>query len=219
MERLIQSIFDNVIEGDSAQVRIDVQTALDEGLPVDSILNQGLIAPMTEVGARFERNEFFVPEMLVSARAMQNGLAVLKPLVIATGIVARGKVVLGTVQGDVHDIGKGLVGMMLEGAGFEVVDIGSDAAPEQFAEAVREYAPQIVGMSALLTTTMPNMKSTIQTLQALGLRGGIKIMIGGAPVTEQYALDIGANGYAPDASRAVALANTFMKQLRDVIRD
>ncbi len=165
---------------------------------------------MTEVGARFERQEFYVPEMLVAARAMQSGLAILKPQLVEGGIKAVGKVVLGTVKGDLHDIGKTLVGMMLEGAGFEIVDLGTDVPPAKFAEVARSSGANIVGMSALLTTTMQNMRATVEALEDMGIRQQVKVMIGGAPVTDAYAKEIGADGYAPDASRAVALAKSLL---------
>jgi 5-methyltetrahydrofolate--homocysteine methyltransferase len=164
---------------------------------------------MAEVGARFERGEFYVPEMLVAARAMQAGLAVLKPHLAEGGVQMRGKVVIGTVKGDLHDIGKNLVAMMLEGAGFEVIDLGTDVAPEKFAAAVREHKPSLVGMSALLTTTMKAMQPTIEAIEDIGLRTQVKVLVGGAPITEDFAKSIGADGYAADASRAVAIAKSL----------
>jgi 5-methyltetrahydrofolate--homocysteine methyltransferase len=179
---------------------------VDEGHPAEEILRQGLVPAMTEVGRRFEDGEYFVPEMLISARAMQSGLAILKPLLVDSDVKATGKVVIGTVQGDLHDIGKNLVGMMLEGAGFELIDLGTDVRPEQFVAAVRENAPDLVAMSALLTTTMPKMKTTVDALIKAGLREQVKVIVGGAPVTEAYSAQIGADGFAADASRAAALA-------------
>jgi 5-methyltetrahydrofolate--homocysteine methyltransferase len=202
-------VFDEVINGDRAAVEAGVRAAMEAGQPVGDILNSGLIGAMKEVGDRFERQEFYVPEMLVAARAMQAGLALLKPHLSQAGVPAAGKVVLGTVKGDLHDIGKNLVGMMLEGAGYEVIDLGTDVGPEKFAEAVRTHRPQLMGMSALLTTTMQNMRSTIEALDDLGVRAQVKVMIGGAPLTDAFAREIGADGYAPDASRAVALARSL----------
>ena len=184
-----------------------VQVALDASLPAEDILKQGLVPAMTEVGRRFEEGEYFVPEMLISARAMQSGLAILKPLLVASDVQATGKVVIGTVQGDLHDIGKNLVGMMLEGAGFELVDLGTDVRAEQFVQAVQDHGPDLVAMSALLTTTMPSMKTTIDALTDAGVRDQVKVIIGGAPVTEDYAAAIGADGFATDASRAATLAS------------
>ena len=211
MDPIIQSIRENVINGQKAEVELWVHKALDAKLPADEILNTGLIAAMKEVGARFEAGDFFVPEMLIAARAMQAGLAILKPLLISGGIESSGKVVIGTVKGDLHDIGKNLVAMMLEGAGFEVVDLGTDVSPEKFITAIKNNNARLVGMSALLTTTMGNMKVIIAALKEAGIRDQVKVMVGGAPVTDKFAKDIGADGYAPDASRAVTLAQDLMQ--------
>ena len=197
----LEDIFENVIEGQAPAVEAGVKAALAEGVEADVILKQALIAAMDEVGKRFEEGDFFVPEMLIAARAMQSGLVLLKPHLVEGGIEAAGKVAIGTVQGDLHDIGKNLVAMMLEGAGFEVNDLGVDVGPESFVKAVQEGA-QIVGMSALLTTTMNNMGATIKALEEAGLRDQVKVVIGGAPVTDTYAKQIGADAYAPDASSA-----------------
>lgn len=210
MEAPLQTVFDSVLEGNRASVEAGVRQTLELGIPASRTLNEALIAAMTEVGARFERQEFYVPEMLVAARAMQTGLAILKPQLIESGIKAAGKVVLGTVKGDLHDIGKSLVGMMLEGAGFEIIDLGTDVPPAKFAETARANGANIVGLSALLTTTMQNMRATIEALEDLGVRQQVKVMIGGAPVTDAFAREIGADGYAPDASRAVALAKRLV---------
>jgi 5-methyltetrahydrofolate--homocysteine methyltransferase len=211
VEQIIQSIRENVINGQKAEVELWVHKAIDAQLPADEILNSGLIAAMKEVGSRFEAGDFFVPEMLVAARAMQAGLAILKPLLVSGGIESSGKVVIGTVKGDLHDIGKNLVAMMLEGAGFEVVDLGTDVSPEQFITAIKDGYANLVGMSALLTTTMSNMKTIIAALKEAGIRDQVKVLVGGAPVTEKFANDIGADGYAPDASRAVTLAKDLMQ--------
>jgi 5-methyltetrahydrofolate--homocysteine methyltransferase len=157
---------------------------------------------MEEVGRLFEEGEKFVPEMLISARAMQTGMGILKPLLLQADIKTVGKVIVGTVAGDLHDIGKNLVAMMLEGSGFEVIDLGTDVSPQAFVDAVREHEPQAIGMSALLTTTMPSMGATIEALKEAGLREGVKVMIGGAPITQDFADKIGADGFAPDASSA-----------------
>jgi 5-methyltetrahydrofolate--homocysteine methyltransferase len=188
-----------------------VQQALDAGLDPQVILNDGMVSAMSEVGRLFEEEEYFVPELLISARAMQAGLAVLKPCLVKADYQPVAKVVAGTVKGDQHDIGKNLVCMMLEGASFEIVDLGADVSPEKFVEAVRSSGASIVAMSALLTTTMPNMKATIEALKNAGLRERVKVMVGGAPLTSQYAEQIGADGFAPDASRAVILAKSLVK--------
>lgn len=207
---LIQNIYREVVEGNQKAVKEAVQAALDANLAADVILSDGLIAAMGEVGSLFEQGEYFVPEMLVSAKSMQEGLNLLRPLLVAQGIEPIGKVVIGTVKGDLHDIGKNLVSMMLEGAGFEVVDLGTDTSPEKFIDAINQYQPQLIGMSAMLTTTMPNMRHVITALESAGMRQSVKVMIGGAPVTETFASQIGADGYAPDASRAVALAISLL---------
>lgn len=209
MEIILKSIHDNVMDGKRADVEAQVQRALEAEIPVDHILNQGLIQAMEEVGKRFEAGEFFIPEMLISARAMQSGLAVLKPHLVEENVQTKGIVVVGTVKGDMHDIGKNLVAMMLEGAGFEVTDLGTDVLPEKFVSVVREKKPYLIGLSALLTTTMQNMKVTIDALNQAGVRQQVKVIVGGAPVTEAYAQSIGADGYAPDASRAVSLAKSL----------
>ncbi len=208
MNPSIQAIFEAVIDGQQDRVQLKVKGALKAALDPALILNEGLIGAMAEVGRRFEAGEFYVPEMLIAARAMQSGMTLLKPLLQPGEIQSRGKVAIGTVKGDLHDLGKNLVAMMLEGAGFEIQDLGNDVAPEKFIEAVRSGA-NIVAMSALLTSTLTNMKATIEALQSANLRGQVKIMIGGAPVTEEYARSIGADGYAADASQAVGVAKTL----------
>lgn len=210
METLVKEIYTNVMEGEADAVKEKVQAALDAGIPAPVILNEGMIAAMGEVGRLFEEGEYFVPEMLIAARAMQSGLALLKPYLKESDVKSAGKVVIGTVKGDLHDIGKNLVAMMLEGAGFEIVDLGTDVAPERFVEAARTQGAQIVALSALLTTTMPAMKATIEALTAAGLRAQVKVMIGGAPITQDYATQIGADGYSTDASRAVATAKSLV---------
>jgi len=210
MESLIKEIHTAVMEGQSDVVQEKVRAAMAAGLPASTILNEGMIAAMGEVGCLFEEGEYFVPEMLISARAMQAGLALLKPALKEADVKSAGKVIVGTVKGDLHDIGKNLVAMMLEGAGFEIVDLGTDVTPEMFVAAVRENSPQILAMSALLTTTMSSMVATVEALKAAGLREQVKVMIGGAPVTEDYARQIGADGFSTDASRAVSLAKSLV---------
>jgi 5-methyltetrahydrofolate--homocysteine methyltransferase len=206
----LETIYTAVLEGDAPGAKAGVNAALAAGISPEAILKDGLIAAMGEVGRLFEENEYFVPEMLVAARAMQGGLALLKPHLAAGGVVSAGKAVVGTVKGDLHDIGKNLVAMMLEGAGFEVIDLGTDVTPEKFVKAVIDHKPHVIGMSALLTTTMPGMGVTIKALQEAGLREHVKVMIGGAPVTDAFAKQIGADGYSPDASSAVRLAKSLV---------
>ena len=205
----LKVLYEHVIEGEAAQVEAAVQAALDAGINASTILNEGLISAMDEVGRRFEEGEYFVPEMLIAARAMQAGLRLLKPHLISSETVSAGKVAIGTVKGDLHDIGKNLVAMMLEGAGFEVLDLGVDVTPDSFVKAV-QGGVQIIGMSALLTTTMSNMAITVEALKSAGVRDDVKIMIGGAPVTQEYANQIGADAFAPDASSAVRTARQLL---------
>jgi len=205
----LETIFQNVTEGKAADVEAGVQAALDLGVSPEEILNKALIAAMDDVGQRFEAGDFFVPEMLIAARAMQAGLSLLKPHLADDGIQSAGTVAIGTVRGDLHDIGKNLVAMMLEGAGFEVVDLGTDVDPAKFAKAVRNGA-NVLGMSALLTTTMGSMAQVIEAIEEMNLRDKVKIIIGGAPVTADYAEQIGADGFAADASSAV-------KKVRELI--
>ncbi|MFH1929656.1 MAG: corrinoid protein [Chloroflexota bacterium] len=206
----LKEIYDSTIAGNAPKVKELVEEALAEGVNPGDIITNQLIPAMAEVGDRFARNEFYVPEMLIAARAMQGGLAILKPLLLDDDIVSAGRVVIGTVKGDLHDIGKNLVSMMLEGAGFEVTDLGVDVAPQKFAEAVKENQAQIVALSALLTTTMTMMKDTIEVLAEAGVRDQVKIIIGGAPVTQSYADEIGADGYADDAGGAVKTAKALL---------
>jgi 5-methyltetrahydrofolate--homocysteine methyltransferase len=205
----LKVIYQAVIDGDAAEVEAGVNAALAAGVGAEEILNTALVAPMGEVGQRFEEGDLFVPEMLIAARAMQAGLKILKPALAKADVKAAGKVAIGTVKGDLHDIGKNLVAMMLEGAGFEVLDLGVDVTPEAFVKAAREGA-QLIGMSALLTTTMSNMEATIQALKAADLRDKVKVFIGGAPVTEEYANKIGADGFASDASSATRMAHQLI---------
>ena len=210
MNPILDTIFDSILDGNMRAVPEMVQSAIDEGLAPETILKEGMIAAMAEVGKLFEEGEFFVPEMLISARAMQAGLGVLRPHLISSGIEPIGKVVIGTVQGDMHDIGKNLVGMMMEGAGFEVIDLGVDVNPQQFVTAVSENNADLVALSALLTTTMPQMKNTIEVLNAANFTHSVKVLVGGAPVTAEFATQIGANGFAADASQAASLAKSLV---------
>jgi 5-methyltetrahydrofolate--homocysteine methyltransferase len=196
----------NLYSGEDQEVAKLVQEALDQGLAPGEILQGGLIAGMDEVGRDFKAGDLFVPEVLIAARAMQAGMGVLRPLLAESDVPSAGKYVIATVKGDLHDIGKNLVKMMLEGAGFETIDLGTDVGPEAFVEAVQEHRPQLMGMSALLTTTMVQMKATIEALEEAGLRGSVKIMVGGAPVTDAFAKEIGADAYAADAASAVDVA-------------
>ena len=210
MKPELEALYEGILEGDMSSTPNNVQEALDGGVAPDVVLNECMIPAMAEVGRLFEEGDYFVPEMLISARAMQAGLAILKPQLVASGIEPVGKVVIGTVQGDMHDIGKNLVGMMLEGAGFEVIDLGVDVKPEAFTEAVRDNGAQVVAMSALLTTTMPKMKVTIDYMRDTGVLDSVNVMVGGAPVTADYAEQIGADGFAPDASQAATVAKSFL---------
>jgi 5-methyltetrahydrofolate--homocysteine methyltransferase len=209
MDEKLERISNAILDGDMEGVVGSVKASLDAGISSGEILNEALIPAMDQVGQLFEAGEYFVPEMLVAARAMKAGLEVLKPLLVVSGVEPIGKVVVGTVKGDLHDIGKNLVAMMLEGVGFEIIDLGTDVTPDQFIAAVREGA-DIVGLSALLTTTMPAMGETIRAIEESGLRHQVKIIIGGAPVTADYAEQIGADGYATDASQAATLAKEIL---------
>jgi 5-methyltetrahydrofolate--homocysteine methyltransferase len=210
MSEILEKISTVVIEGDLDEIEDLTEDALDDGLSAEEILNKGLMPGMDYVGVEFRAGNMFVPEVLRSAKTMQTSMDILKPLLVESGVPMVGKVLLGTVKGDLHDIGKNLVGMMCEGAGFEVKDIGKDVAPEDFVGAVKEYEPDIVGMSALLTTTMRAMESTIKVLEEAGVRDKVKIMIGGAPVTQAFSDQIGADGYASNAAAAAELAKKFV---------
>jgi 5-methyltetrahydrofolate--homocysteine methyltransferase len=201
-----------IIRGDHRAAAEWTQSALNAGVPPQEVIDNGLVPGMDEVGRRFKNNEFHMPEVLIAARAMKASMALLRPLVAKTGARTRGRVVLGTVQGDLHDIGKNMVGMMLEGAGFEVHDLGTDVSPEKFRRAIEEKRPDLIGMSALLTTTMPMIGRTIEELQRTELRQRVKVMVGGAPVSQEFSDQIGADGYAPDSASAVELAKALMQQ-------
>jgi len=211
MNEKLSKLYDVILNGNVQESPGYVQAALDDGLEPERILNESMIAAMQEVGQLYERGEYFVPEMLISARAMQLGLDVLRPHLVSSGVKPVGKVAIGTIRGDLHDIGKNLVSMMLEGAGFEIIDLGTNVAPEQFVETIRNDSVDIIGLSALLTTTMPNMGLIVKAIEEAGLRNQVKIIIGGAPITGEFAQKIGADGYAPDASQATKLALSLLE--------
>lgn len=210
MSEILSKISTAIIEGNLDDIEELTQDALDEDLSAKDILDNGLMPGMDHVGVEFRAGNMFVPEVLRSARSMQSSMNILKPLLAKSGAKMVGKVILGTVKGDLHDIGKNLVSMMCEGAGFEVKDLGKDVSPEAFVQAVKEYEPDILGMSALLTTTMRNMEHTIKALEEAGVRDRVKIMIGGAPVTQTFADQIGADGYASNAASASEMAKKFV---------
>jgi 5-methyltetrahydrofolate--homocysteine methyltransferase len=210
MSGILQQISQTVIEGNLNAVTGLTQSALDSGLSAQEVLDQGLMAGMDYVGKEFKAGAMFVPEVLRSAKTMQNAMDILKPLLVKSGSKMTGKILLGTVKGDMHDIGKNLVGMMCEGAGFEVIDLGKDLGPEAFVAAVKKHEPNIIGMSALLTTTMRAMEHVIHALKEAGLRDKVKVMVGGAPVTQAFATLIGADGYASNAAAAADLAKKFV---------
>src|SRR5512145_2924796 len=206
----LEAIYEAILKGDAKKTAAEVNNALAENTAPETILYDACIPAMGEVGRLFEAGEKFVPEMLISARAMQAAVNILKPLLVQANIKTVGKVIIGTVAGDLHDVGKNLVSMMLEGSGFQVVDLGTDVAPQKFVEAVKEHEPQIIGMSALLTTTMTSIGATIEALKEAGLRDQVKVLIGGAPITQDFADKIGADGYAPDAGSASRIAKSLV---------
>jgi 5-methyltetrahydrofolate--homocysteine methyltransferase len=210
MEEKIKEIYQAVLNGAMGDTSGKVQDAIDAGNAADTILNEGLIAAMSEIGQLFEAGEVYVPEMLISAKSMKFGLELLRPHLVAADVQPLGRVVIGTVQGDLHDIGKNLVAMMMEGAGFDVIDLGVDVKPEELIDAVNQHQPHIVALSALLTTTMGNMKTAITMMEEAGVLGSLKVMIGGAPVTQEYADEIGADGFSVDASQAATLAKKLV---------
>lgn len=209
MNDVLHEIHEAVMEGNSATVHTKIEEAVAAGLPAHAMIDT-MSQAMAEVGSLFESGEYFVPEMLIAARAMQSGMRQLKPFLVEADVKAAGVVVAGTVKGDLHEIGKNLVCMMLECAGFRVIDLGMDVSPDKFVQAVREEHPDVMAMSALLTTTMPNMGKTIEALRQAGVRGQVKVLVGGAPLTEAYAHALGADGYAKDASQAVKVAKSFL---------
>jgi len=202
----LKQLYDSVVSGDAKTTQIITKEALDAGVDPLQLVNEYMVPAMDEVGRRFEANEYFVPELLISARAMKAALELIRPLLIARGDKPVGRVAIGTVKGDLHDIGKNLVASLLEGGGFEVIDLGVNVSPEKFIETVNTKQANIVAMSALLTTTMPSMKTTIDALKEAGVRSKVKVLIGGAPITQKYADEIGADGYSENAVGAVALA-------------
>ncbi|MGD9496353.1 MAG: corrinoid protein [Armatimonadota bacterium] len=206
----LQALAEAVINGKKEEAERLTQEAIDEGVRPGAIINDGLIAGMSVVGEKFKNNEFYVPEVLIAARAMQAAMAKVKPLLTEGEVQSKGKVVIGTVKGDLHDIGKNLVAMMLEGGGYEVIDLEVDVSPEKFVSAAAEQQADVVALSALLTTTMPSMKDTVDALAEAGMRDKVKVIIGGAPVTQSYADEIGADGYAPDAASAVDKVNELL---------
>ena len=210
MSTIYEELSTAILEGNNEITPTLVQKGLDEGLVPKDILDHGMVVGMNEVGARFKAGDMYVPEVLMSAEAMQAGLKILRPLLVSSGAQLIGKIVLGTVKGDLHDIGKNLVGMMCEGAGFEVIDLGFNVEPERFVEAIKQHQPQIVGLSALLTTTMRAMAHTIKAFEEAGLRDKVKIMVGGAPVDAEFSRRIGADGYGSNAPAGVDLAKRFV---------
>jgi 5-methyltetrahydrofolate--homocysteine methyltransferase len=213
MSKTLEQLTAAVIEGNVDVMQELTEDALDDGIDAETILNDGLMVGMNHVGAEFKAGNMFVPEVLRSAKAMKSSMVLLNPLLAASGAETVGRVLLGTVKGDLHDIGKNLVGMMCEGAGFEVMDLGTDVEPQQFLDAIKDFEPDIVGMSALLTTTMRSMGDTVKALEEAGLRDQVKVMVGGAPVTQRFAEDIGADGYAANAASAADLAKRFVGAL------
>jgi methylmalonyl-CoA mutase cobalamin-binding domain/chain len=210
-EEILQHLYDDTLVGKAPEVRENVERGLEEGLEPERMLFDALIPSLEEVGARFERGDYFVPEMLIAARAMQGALDILRPLLAETGIASTGTFLMGTVKGDVHDIGKNLCNIMLEGAGFTVIDLGVNVPPEKFVEEIDKNQPDIVGFSAFLTTTMPMFKANINALEKAGVRDKVIVMVGGAPVTQEYADAVGADGYSADASSAVKKAKELLE--------
>jgi 5-methyltetrahydrofolate--homocysteine methyltransferase len=210
MSELLTNISALIIEGNFKEIAEATRGALDSGLSASDVLESGLMPGMDHVGTEFKAGNLFVPEVLMSAKAMQEAMNILRPILVETGVEPAGKIIIGTVKGDLHDIGKNLVAMMCEGAGFEVIDLGKDIDPQVFVDEVREHQPDMVAMSALLTTTMAGMERTIQALVEAGLREEVKVIIGGAPVTQEFAARIGADGYAPNAAAASELARQLI---------
>jgi methylmalonyl-CoA mutase cobalamin-binding domain/chain len=216
-DEILQGLYDQTLVGNGPAVLELTRAGLELDMGPETLLFDALIPSLEEVGARFERGDFFVPEMLIAGKAMAGALEVLRPLLAETGAASVGTFVMGTVKGDVHDIGKNLVNIMLEGAGFHVIDLGVQVAPEKFVAAVEEHQPDIVGFSAFLTTTMPMFKANLNALEKAGLRQSVIVMVGGAPVTQEYADAVGADAYAPDASATVKLAKALVRQRREPV--
>jgi 5-methyltetrahydrofolate--homocysteine methyltransferase len=212
MEPILSQIYSEVLNGHHKDVILKVKAALKLGLSPILIMNDGMVAAMQEVGRLFEAGEYYVPEMLVAARAMQSGMSIIKPYLSVSDTHPAGKVAIGTVEGDYHDIGKNLVKMMLEGSGFEVIDLGVNVHPETFVSTVKKDQVDILALSALITTTMQNMQPVIEALEKSGLRQHVKVLVGGAPLTEEFAQHIGADGFAADASRAVTMAKLLFSK-------
>ena len=217
-EEILQNLYDETMVGNGPAVIELTNAGLEMGMDPETLLFDALIPSLEEVGARFERGDWFVPEMLIAGKAMAGALEVLRPLLAAKGTETIGKFVMGTVKGDVHDIGKNLVNIMLEGAGFEVIDLGVQVSPDKFVAAVEEHQPDVLGMSAFLTTTMPMFKVNIQALEKAGLRDSVVVMVGGAPVTQEYADVVGADGYAADAASATKRAKQLMLERRETAK-
>lgn len=210
---VLEALAEAVIAGNAPQAKTLTEQALAEGIDPGRVISDGLVLGMAEVGERFKRNDYYIPEVLLAARAMKTSLGLLQPLLGASSFEPVGTIVVGTVKGDLHDIGKNLVAMMLEGASFKVVDLGVDVSPEQFIAAVQEHKAQLIGLSALLTTTMVNMRGTIQAIEAAGLRDRVRVLVGGAPVTQRWADEIGADGFAADAASGVDVARQLLATL------
>ena len=208
--KILEQIYQSVLTGQANDCKAFTQQALEENIPPQDIISMGMNAAMEEIGLRFSRNEIFLPEMMVAARAMKSGMAVLEPHIVKESKTSVGKIILGTVKGDLHDVGKNLVGMMFKGAGFDVVDLGIDVPKEKFLESIQQHSPQLLGISALLSTTLPNVIETITFLRDAGIDGNCKILVGGAPVTEKFASDAKADGYAADAGSAIQLAKKLL---------
>lgn len=207
---ILEDLAAEVIKGDAGVVKNLTEEALSQNISAEEVLNSGLVAGMNVIGERFKSNEIFIPEVLVAARAMKAGMQIIRPLLAEANVEPLGKVIIGTVGGDLHDIGKNIVAMLLEGAGFEVLDLGADVTKEKFLEFAEKENPDVLGMSALLTTTMVFMKDMVQSLEESGLKDKIKVIVGGAPITQSYADEIRADGYAPDAASAVDLVKSVM---------
>lgn len=209
---ILKQLYQSILKGNAPDTEKHSRRALEENVPLQDIISKGMNAAMEEVGVRFSRNELFLPEMMVAARAMKAGMGVLEPYIVAGSKLTRGKIVLGTVRSDLHDVGKNLVAMMFKGSGFDVIDIGVDVPKEKFLESIQKESPEFLGVSALLTTTLPNVIETLAFLRSSGVGGKCKILVGGAPVTEEFAKRAGADGYAPDAGSAVQLAKSMLQR-------
>jgi 5-methyltetrahydrofolate--homocysteine methyltransferase len=208
--KILEQLYDSILNGKMDESKTYTQQALEENIPMDEIISQGMNLAMEEVGLRFSRNEIFLPEMMIAARAMKSAMEILEPHIVKETKTSLGKIIVGTVEGDLHDVGKNLVCMMFKGAGFDVVDLGVDVPKEKFLESIQQESPQLLGISALLSTTLPNVVETIAFLRQSGVDGNCKILVGGAPVTEKFASDAKADGYAADAGSAIQLAKKLL---------